>query len=176
MNENNIHVLSLAVLAAVVSLAWSSVATAQYDPVTVRLSVSDDESRLVADTPSQCSNSAGRGCIEARPGAKLMINLVLGGDESCSSGGSWGLTDVYLGGENSPSKPGSWGGLNLAARDFNVDPGSGRVEPEPGSSRQVVRFVNENTAAYDVWYTVQAECNGRVIELDPRIRNGGIGG
>ncbi len=166
----------LAALILVFSLAWPMVALAQYDPVTVQVSVSDDETYLEVDTPTQCSSAPGRGCIEAAPGVKQRINIVFGGDEPCSSGGRWGLTAVYLGGENSPGKPGSWGGLNLAARDFNADPGSGRVNLESGSNPQALRFINQNTAAYDVWYTVQAECNGRVIEVDPRIRNGGVGG
>jgi hypothetical protein len=159
---------------AALALGWHSLALAQYQPVTVQVSVSEDESYLEIDTPSQCSNANGRGCIEAKPGTQQRIMIVLGGDERCGSGGAWSLSAVILGGENSPTKPARWGGLNLAARDFDVDPGSGLVRPEQGSNARQFNFINRNSAAYDVWYTVQAECNGQTIEADPRIRNGGL--
>lgn len=176
MNENNKPPVSITLfIVAALVMGWQSVAWAQYEPVVVQVSVSDDESHLQFNTPSQCGSSSGRGCIRARPGIKQRIMIVLGGDERCSSGGAWSLTAVYLGGENSPSKPAAWGGLNLAARDFDVDPGSGRIRPEAGSTGQQMKFINRNSAVYDVWYTVMAECNGKTIEADPRIRNMGIG-
>lgn len=160
-------------LLGLLALGGQSLAQAQFQPVTVQVSVSDNESYLEFDTPSQCGNSNGRGCIQAQPGTQQRITIVLGGDERCSSGGRWGLSAIILGGEGSPTKPTRWGGLNLAANDFDVDPASGIVRPENGSNRNQMKFINRNSAAYDVWYTVQAECNGRVIEADPRIRNGG---
>lgn len=173
MKQANTPFVALVATATLMTLGWTAAAEAQYRPVTVQVSPNDDETELVAVTPSQCANSPNPGCVQARVGERLRIQIVLGADEKCSSGGRWALTGVYLGGEDSATKPGSWGGLSKAVNDFDVDAASGRVQT--GSNPNALNFTDENTQAYDVWYTVQAECDGRVIELDPRIRNDGRG-
>lgn len=157
------------------TLAISCAVTAQMRPVTVQFSVDTSETALEIDTPSQCRSGGDNGCVEALPGERIRIQLVLGSNETCSSGGTWGLSEVYLGGEDSPGKPSSWGNLNKATADFDVDPVTGLVTPENGSNRNQIKFSNQNSQAYDVWYKVTATCGSRTIESDPRVRNGGVG-
>lgn len=156
--------------------AWvSNAALAQAEPVTVQVAVNDTETALDIRTPSQCGGSSEMGCIEAPYGQRIRIQVVLGGDEECSTGGRWQLSGVFLGGEGSPTKPSDWGGLDRAAEDFDVDPATGRVTPETGSTGTQLKFIDRNQENYDVWYKVEASCGDRVIETDPRIRNGGGG-
>jgi len=148
---------------------------AQYTPVTVLVSVNDSETALDIKSPSQCARGGKMGCIEAKKNKKIRIKVTMRGGARCSSGGKWALSEIYLGGEDSDSKPASWGGLSKAVNDFDVDAASGRVTPERGSNGNQLKFINQNTQQYDVWYKVTATCGDRTIEMDPRIRNRGIG-
>ncbi len=154
---------------------YASSAVAQYAPVTVLVSVDAGETGLDIESPSQCASGGKMGCVEAAKGKKIRIQVVMRGNAQCSSGGKWALSQVYLGGENSPVKPTSWGGLQLAAQDFDVDPATGLVTPENGSNGNQLKFINQNSQPYDVWYKVTATCSGRTIEMDPRIINRGRG-
>lgn len=157
-------------------LMLSTSLAAQMRPVTVHVSVNEAETALNIDTDSQCSDGREKGCVEALPGEQIRIQVVLGSNERCSTGGTWGLSEFYLGGEDSPAKPATWGDLDKAAADFDVDPVTGRVTPDAGSNRNQIKVSNRNSQAYDVWYKVTATCGPRTIEMDPRVRNGGIGG
>ena len=148
---------------------------AQYTPVTVLLSVNADETGLDIKSPSQCASGGKKGCVEAAKNKKIRIKVVMRGNAKCSSGGKWALSQVFLGGENSPNKPSSWGGLVMAANDFDVNPQTGLVTPENGSNGNQLKFINQNSQPYDIWYKVTATCNGRTIEMDPRIKNRGRG-
>lgn len=169
-----LHTRSLLLLLALGTL-YAPQALAQYTPITVLLSVNSNETALDIKSPSQCSSGGKMGCVEAAAGKKIRIQVVMRGNAKCSSGGKWELSTVYLGGEDSPTKPGQWGGLVKAVNDFDVNPTTGVVNLENGSNGNQLKFINQNTQQYDVWYKVTATCGERIIEMDPRIRNRGIG-
>jgi hypothetical protein len=90
----------------------------------------------------------------------VQINFNLTGDTSCS------LAHVALGNPGNISE--------VAAADFNADMASGVVTPISQSGRHIL-IRDNNTAAYEIAYTVYANCNGSLIDSDPRVVNDGTG-
>ena len=153
----------LAVL--VVALATATAQAA----ITVQMQVNDSDTKLMITTRGTCSGgSNSNGCIKAQGNQPINFNLV--GDKRCPSGELWQLDYVALG-----MSEGDTGGLTaVAASDFDADASSGEVTPLTQSGNNI-QMRNNNTAAYDVWYTVYATCGDAVIDTDPRIENDGSG-
>lgn len=133
----------------------------------VGLKVNDAQTQLEATTRGNCSQNNTNGCVRASGNIQINFNLA---QASCASGGNWGLSQVYLG--NSKNSRGSIS--SVAASDFNANSASGLVAPISQSANHI-GIRNNNTQAYDIWYTVTATCGGSTIELDPRVENDGTG-
>ena len=103
----------------------------------------------------------------------LQLNFNLTGQTACSAGGDWELDYVALGNGNKAS-PGNIS--QVAAEDFDADQGSGIVSPVSQNARHIL-IRDNNSEAYDIWYTVYAVCegNGSTITTDPRVENDGTG-
>ena len=136
--------------------------------IVVNMQVNASESKLTITTQGTCASSNSNGCIKAS--GRQPINFNLTGDKTCSDGGNWELDYVALG-----MSEGSVGNITSdAASDFNADQSSGEVTPNSQNAGHI-GMRNNNTAAYDVWYTVHATCGDSVIDSDPRIENDGSG-
>ena len=144
---------------------FSSIAQAA---IVVNMQVNEDETKLTVTTPGNCTRGANHtGCVKAQGRQPINFNL---GNKRCSAGGNWGLDYVALG-----MSEGNTGGLTAdAASDFNADASNGRIRPDSQNANHI-QMRNNNSAAYDVWYTVYASCGGAVINSDPRIENDGSG-
>jgi hypothetical protein len=137
--------------------------------IVVQMRVNDTDDKLEITTRGSCtSGSNPKGCVKALGRQPINFNLV--GDKRCPSGELWQLDYVALG-----MSEGSTGGLTpKAASDFNADVASGEVTPNSQNPNSI-QIRNNNSAAYDVWYTVYATCDDMVIDTDPRIENDGSG-
>ena len=165
MNNKNIKVkvfLQLLILLSVVGVYSMAHAA------TVQLRVENNQS-LVIETPGNCGSGSMNGCVRASGRAPINFNLV--GERGCSGGGQWGLDYIALG--NSKGQSGNISAV--AASDFGADQGSGRVTASSSAGNHIA-IRNNNTQAYEVWYTVYASCpGGGTIKSDPRIINDGSG-
>ena len=152
-------------LAAVLSVVgFQSAAYA----ISVGLKVNSNQNQLEATTHGNCSQNNTNGCVRANGNIQINFNLA---PSACASGGNWSLSQVILG--NSKN---SKGGISaVAASDFNADQSSGVVRPAGNPSSNHIGIRDNNTQAYDIWYTVTATCGTSTIELDPRIVNDGTG-
>ena len=156
----------LKIAGVILLAACCSIAQAQ---IVVNMKVNASEDKLTITTPGSCTSGANaNGCVKAQ--GRQPINFNLTGSRDCSEGGNWELDYVALG-----MSEGSTGNLTAdAASDFNADQSSGEVTPN-NSNANHIQMRNNNTAAYDVWYTVYATCGDSVIDTDPRIENDGGG-
>jgi hypothetical protein len=156
----------LRITGVILLITCCSIAQAQ---IAVNMNVNASEDKLTITTPGNCTNGANStGCVKAQ--GRQPINFNLTGSKRCSEGGNWALDHVALG-----MSEGSTGNLtDDAASDFNADQSSGEVTPNSSSANQI-QIRNNNTAVYDVWYTVYASCGDSVIDTDPRIENDGGG-
>jgi hypothetical protein len=152
-----------------VALAVTAASMSAQAAIVVQMQVNDTETKLEVTTRGTCATGANpNGCVKAQGRQPINFNLV--GDKRCSSGQQWALDYVALGMSES-----SVGGLtNVAASDFDADASSGEVTPTNQNANSI-QIRNNNTAAYDVWYTVYAVCDDAVIDTDPRIENDGSG-
>ena len=155
----------LQLVAVLTIVGFHSIAQA----VVVNLEVNAGESKLLVTSPGACAQNNSNGCIRAQ--GRIQINFNLVGEAACpATGGSWRLSKVALG--NSEN---SQGGISaVAASDFNANTSSGVVTPVSISDRHI-GMRNNNTAAYDIWYTVYASCGSSTITSDPRVVNDGSG-
>jgi hypothetical protein len=141
--------------------------TAQAQAASVGLQVNSNQTQLEATTRGNCSQNNTNGCVRANGVMQINFNLA---QASCASGGNWALSEVYLG--NSKN---NWGNIStVAASDFNANASSGVVTPVSQSPNHI-GIRNNNSQAYEIWYTVTATCGSSTIELDPRIINDGSG-
>jgi len=127
-------------------------------PPVVLLRVNADETKLEMTSPGNCVKNNTPGCV--RVSGKALINFNLTGNTNCC------LDHVALGDPGNISA--------VAAADFNADMTSGRVTPVSQNCRHI-QIRDNNTAAYDIAYTVYANCGGTLIDSDPRVENDGTG-
>ena len=156
-------------LATVLFVAgFCSIAQAQ---IVVNMKVNSSQNKLTITTHGTCARQPNpAGCVRASGRTQINFNLVE--NTQCNAGGNWELTHVALG--NSSGRPGNISAV--AAGDFNANQGSGVVTPVSRNARHIsVR--DDNSQAYDIWYTVYATCaaSGSTIDSDPRIENTGTG-
>jgi hypothetical protein len=144
---------TVAVLCAV-----GMISSVQAAAIVVNLDVNADQTKLVPTTPGNCARDNTPGCVRAS--GNMQINFNLTGSTNCS------LDHVALGNPGNISE--------VAAADFNADMASGVVTPISQSGRHIL-IRDNNTAAYEVAYTVYANCNGTLIDSDPRVVNDGTG-
>ncbi len=169
MKKQMINLKVFLQLAAVLSfVGFCSAAQAQ---IVVNLQVNSNQNKLTITTHGACSRQPNPpGCVRASGRVQINFNLV--GNAKCSAGGDWELSYVALG--NSSGRPGNISAV--AAGDFNANQGSGVVTPVSRNKRHIsVR--DNNSQAYDIWYTVYAKCaaSGATINSDPRVENDGTG-
>jgi hypothetical protein len=140
--------------------------------IVVNMEVSDDEDALNITTHGTCNDANNsRGCITATGRQQINFNLV--GDKMCSlaTGEKWKLDSVVL----SESKDAAAGISPVASEDFGADINTGRITDKLLHNDKHISIRNNNTAAYDIWYTVYATCGDQTIDADPRIKNDGTG-
>lgn len=172
MNKNSNRTKNSLRTAVLLALVFAfSIAHAQ---VVVQLRVNDNEDKLIINTPGNCKKQPNPpGCISATRGASH-INFNLVGNKTCTaSGNNWELDSVVL----SMRENGAPGNLtDAAASDFNADKATGVVNPRNINANQI-GIQNNNSAMYDIWYTVKASCvgGGSPIDTDPRVENDGTG-
>lgn len=163
----------------VCALAWAAMAAAPHAMAqaanVVLLAVNEDQSALTynanGSSHGRCQQSSEPGCVRVSGRAQIMFKLV--SKRQCDAGGFWELSGVQLGGENSSGKPAAWGGLSAtAAADFGADAASGQISAGRG---QNITIQDDNSAAYSLWYRVQAACGAKTIYFDPRFENDGTG-
>ena len=153
-------------LAAVLSVVgFHAIAQAA---MVVDLEVNAGQTNLEATTHGNCSENNTNGCLRVSGNQNINFNL---GNYSCASGGSWSLSQVFLG--NSKNSRGNIS--EVAASDFNADQSSGLVTPAGNPNPNHIGIRDNDTHAYEIWYTVTATCGSSTIELDPRIVNDGSG-
>ncbi|MGA9575593.1 MAG: hypothetical protein WBS20_16760 [Lysobacterales bacterium] len=132
---------------------------AQAAAIVVNLEVNDSQTKLVATTKGTCiSGNNTPGCVHAS--GQVQINFNLTGNTTCT------LDHVAIGDPGNISE--------VAAKDFNADMSSGLVSPISQNDRHIL-IRDNNTAVYDIAYTVYAQCNGVLIDSDPRVENDGSG-
>jgi hypothetical protein len=157
-------------LATVLFVAgFCSIAQAQ---IVVNLKVSSNQGALEATTRGSCARQPNNnGCVAAS--GQTQINFTLS-SPNCNAGGKWELTHVALGNGNKAS-PGNISAV--AAQDFGANQSTGVVSPQSQSGNHIL-IRDDNSQAYDIWYTVYARCtgNGATIATDPRVENDGSGG
>jgi hypothetical protein len=135
----------------------------------VGLDVSPDQDKLVVTTRGACAKQPNPpGCLRVSGQVQINFNLK---NASCDGGQSWALDYVALGNSNK-GQPGSIS--STAASDFNANQSSGVVTPVSKSAKHIL-IRDNNSAAYDIWYTVFASCGGSTIKSDPRVENDGSG-
>lgn len=143
---------------AVALSAIGTISLAQAAAIVVNFEVNENQTKLVATTPGNCASNNTPGCVRAS--GQVQINFNLTGNTSCT------LDHVALGDP---------GGISaVAAADFNADMSSGLVTPIASSGRHIL-IRDNNTDVYEVPYTVYANCDGAMIDSDPRIVNDGSG-
>ena len=151
-------------------LGLSSIAHAA---IVVNMEVSDNEDALNITTHGTCGGTnPPRGCMLVS--GKQQINFNLIGDKSCSlsPGAQWKLHSVVL----SESKNAAPGISQVAADDFGADINSGLITAPVTQRDFHIGVRDNNTQAYDIWYTVYAKCGeNATIDADPRIKNDGTG-
>ena len=152
-------------------VGFCSVAQAQ---VVVNLEVNSNQDKLIVTTRGACANQPNmNGCVRAS--GRVQINFNLTGDTSCSEadGAKWELDHVALGNSDG-GQPGNIS--SVAAGDFNANQGSGVITPVSESARHIL-IRNHNSEAYDIHYTVFANCTrgNSTIDSDPRVENDGTG-
>jgi len=154
-------------LVLVLSLVGFYSAAQAQSAIVVGLSVNGDT--LQTTSPGSCSRGQNtKGCVGVARGTKTNINFKLP-NATCSENESWQLGQVTL----STSNKGQAGGIgSIAASDFNADEVSGVVTPVASSGNHIL-IQDNNSQAYDIWYTVSASCGGNTIYTDPRVENGG---
>jgi hypothetical protein len=143
---------------AAVLCAVGMISSVQAAAIVVNLDVNADQTKLVPTTPGNCASNNTPGCVRAS--GNVQINFNLTGTTNCS------LAHVALGAPGNISE--------VAAADFNADMASGVVTPISQSGRHIL-IRDNNTAAYEIAYTVYANCNGTLIDSDPRVVNDGSG-
>jgi hypothetical protein len=167
MNLKNIKTL----LPFATLLLLASLYTTAHAQIVVSLAVSSDQSELVPTTRGSCARQPNPpGCVRASGQTQINFNL---SNSPCSGGGSWQLTHVALGNGNKAA-PGNIS--TAAAQDFSANQSSGVVSPISQSANHIL-IRDNNSQAYDIWYTVYARCSssGATIETDPRVENDGSG-
>ncbi len=143
---------------AAVLCAIGSISLAQAGAIVVNFNVNDDQSKLIATTPGNCTRDNAPGCVYAS--GQVQINFNLTGPTNCA------LDHVALGNP---------GGISaVAAEDFNADMASGVVTPISQSDRHIL-IRDNNTDIYEIDYTVYANCGNGLIDSDPRVQNDGTG-
>lgn len=142
---------------------------AQAAAITVGLKVNASQDGLEATTRGTCTKGNNpNGCVGVAPGKKININFNLP-SAKCDGDEKWQLGQVTL----ATTEKGTPGGIGSdAASDFNADEVTGIVTPKTKSGNHIL-IRDNNSAEYDIWYTVSASCGGKTIDLDPRIENGG---
>jgi len=176
--RNRAYAVTVAMAAG---LLFASEASA--DVYQVQLELNQDQTKLEAITRGQCAQKDHPGCVEVGKGKHGDLQFILTGNKQCdkADGAKWGLTQVFLGGKNSPEKPLAWGDLDAEViADFDVaDAGSGLLNNDSGSNDSLIKISDKNQSAYDIWYTVVANCVGPdgsflgTLKLDPRVKNVG---
>jgi len=157
---------TLLLLAVVLSVGgFHSIAQAA---IVVDLEVNANQQQLDATTHGDCSQNNTNGCMRVSGNQNINFNL---GNYPCASGGTWSLSQVILG--NAKNSRGSISAV--AASDFDADQSSGVVTPVGNPNPSHIGIRDNNTEAYDIWYTVTATCGSSTINLDPRIENDGTG-
>jgi hypothetical protein len=143
--------------------------TAQAQATVVNLQVNASQTKLEITTRGNCSSNNTNGCLQATGNA--LFNFVLTGNKACSAGGNWKLDNVTLG-----MSEGSKGNITAkAAADFYANQSTGVVTPDSSNDNHI-QIKDDNTAVYEVFYTVTATCDGMPsIDSDPRIFNDGTG-
>lgn len=188
MKNQRIKNRTLQLLVVLMTIGFYSAAQAERVDHRVDLILVDNQSKLEAETKGKCAKSNHKGCFEVEHGTQAKIRLELKGTNWCrrQGGKKWVLGEVYLGGKNSLVKPDSWGGFEDepdVRADFNfADEKTGRLNKEDNSDKNTIYIYDNNnsTVPYDIWYKVTAVCTDRygnavgdVVEMDPRIKNGG---
>ena len=143
---------------AVLLSAVGTISLAHAGAFVVNFDVNESQTKLVATTPGNCVNANSNGCVRASGQTQITFNLT--GNTTCT------LDHVALGGPGNISA--------VAASDFNADMSSGVVTPISQSGRHIL-IRDNNTDVYDIAYTVYANCNGALIDSDPRVENDGSG-
>lgn len=141
--------------------------------IVVNMNVSDTEDELVITTHGTCQGTnVPNGCM-AVTGGKQQINFNLVGNRDCSmvAGEKWKLDSVVL----SESKGAESGISQVASDDFGADIDTGEITQPVSENDSHIGVRDDNTAAYDIWYTVTAKCGSTTINTDPRIKNDGSG-
>ena len=134
----------------------------------VGLDVGPDQDKLVVTTRGACAKEPNPpGCLHVSGRVQINFNL----KNTTCGGQSWALDYVALGNSNK-GQPGNIS--STAASDFNANQGSGVVTPISKSANHIL-IRDNNSAAYDIWYTVFASCGGSTIKSDPRLENDGSG-
>ena len=167
MKKQTIKLTSLLRAATVLSIVgFLSVAHAQ---LVVSLDVGPNQDKLIATSRGSCTRQPNPpGCLHVSGRVQINFNLK---QTTCGGGQSWALDYVALGNSNK-GQPGNIS--STAASDFNANQGSGVVTPVSGSANHIL-IRDNNSAAYDIWYTVFASCGGSTIKSDPRLENDGSG-
>jgi hypothetical protein len=143
---------------AAVFSALGMISAAQAAAIVVNLDVNESQTKLVPTTQGTCIHANAPGCVRAS--GQVQINFNLTGNTSCS------LDYVAVGDPGNIS--------DVAASDFNADKETGHVTPVSQSDRHIL-IRDNNTQAYDIAYTVYANCGGNQIDSDPRVENDGTG-
>lgn len=175
------------ILVVFCSLSICSIAVAQ----NVNMKISGDKLVITSqkgDNGCSIFRKRGDGCVKAKKGQKIKINMNLTGSAKCNLeyGTDWELNAVYLGGYDASDKPINFGfgttdqaDYDKVKKDFGVaDRATGRVNPVSNNGRMLT-IKDDNQAKYVVWYKVEAKCErsdgeeAYTTTTDPRIRNGG---
>ena len=140
--------------------------------IVVNMEVNEGETELNITTHGTCSGTnVPRGCMKVT-GKNQQINFNLIGNRGCSAtpGTNWKLESVVLSEEK-----GQVGISQVASDDFGADMETGNITNPVSQNDHHMGVRDNNTEAYDVWYTVYAQCGGVKISTDPRIKNDGTG-
>ena len=143
--------------------------------IVVNMEVNEAQDDLIIRTHGTCTgDNPARGCMKVT--GKQQINFNLIGNKECKAappGSEWMLESVVL----SESKNSAPGISDVAASDFGADKATGLVTSPVSQNSKHIGIRDNNTAAYEVWYTVNAKCAGGtgVLSTDPRIQNDGSG-
>jgi len=172
----------MAIGLALLGALYTTHASAQ--TLNVDLMINDDQTEITPQSRGNCTNGNHPGCVQTTKASHADINFHLKNeytDCNRAPGAKWELSAVILGGKNSPTKPASWGTLDAeVTADFDfADAASGLLKVENGSNGRKLSISDKNQYAYDIWYTVEAECVGTdgaildTLKVDPRVSNVG---
>lgn len=143
--------------------------------IIVNMEVNEAQDEMIITTHGTCTgDNPARGCMKVT--GKQQINFNLIGNRICKSappGSKWMLESVVL----SESKNSAPGISDVAASDFGADKATGLVTSPVSKNSKHIGMRDNNTAAYEIWYTVNAKCAGGTgaLSTDPRIQNDGSG-